>query len=72
MTEYSILFTFESEEGKNYIVYTDEAKDDDGNVMVYASIFHPEKGYPQIEPIETEREWEVIEIILAQLQKKSL
>ena len=34
-----VLFTFESEETKkNYIVYTDNSKDSEGNVRVYASI----------------------------------
>ena len=34
--EYDVLFTFESEEtNKNYIVYTDNTKDETGNVEVY-------------------------------------
>ena len=38
--EYDVLFTFESEEtNKNYIVYTDNTKDETGNVEVYASIY---------------------------------
>ena len=38
-TVYDVLFTFESEEThKNYIVYTDNTKDQQGNVEVYASI----------------------------------
>ena len=35
--ECEVLFTFESEETKkNYIVYTDNTTDDDGNTKVYA------------------------------------
>ena len=34
-----VLFTFESDETKkNYIVYTDNTLDHEGNVRVYASI----------------------------------
>ena len=34
---YDVLFTFESEEThKNYIVYTDNQKDETGNIEVYA------------------------------------
>ena len=42
-TVYDVLFTFDSEEtGKSYIAYTDNSKDEAGNVQVYASIYHPE------------------------------
>ena len=38
--EYEVLFTFESDETKkNYIVYTDNSLDEDGNTRVYASIY---------------------------------
>ena len=60
------LFTFESDEtGKNYIVYTDNTIDENGNKKVYASTFNPKLG-----PIETDEEWKVIENILNKLQEK--
>ena len=37
-----ILFTFDSEEtNKSYIVYTDNSKDENGKVRVFASIYNP-------------------------------
>ena len=43
--ECEVLFTFESEEtGKNYIVYTDNTVDEDGNTKVYASIYDPKRN----------------------------
>ena len=40
--ECEVLFTFESEEThKNYLVYTDNTTDENGNIKVYASIFDP-------------------------------
>ncbi len=69
--EYDVLFTFESEEtNKNYIVYTDQSKDDKGNVQVYASIYDPENPNSKFENIETEKEWKVIETILETLQEE--
>lgn len=66
-----ILFTFDSEEtGKSYIVYTDDSKDAEGNVQVYASIFDPEDPNTKLEAIETEKEWKVIETILETLQEE--
>ena len=42
--EFEVLFTFESDETKkNYMVYTDNTKDKDGNTRVYASVFVPNK-----------------------------
>ena len=41
--EFEILFTFESDETKkNYMVYTDKTKDDEGKTKVNASVFNPE------------------------------
>ena len=66
-----ILFTFDSEETKkSYIVYTDDSKDAEGNVQVYASIFDPEDPNTKLEAIESEKEWKVIETILETLQEK--
>lgn len=68
---YDVLFTFESEEThKNYIVYTDNTKDADGNVEVYASIYDPNDPNSKLEAIETEKEWKVIETILETLQEE--
>lgn len=67
-----VLFTFESEETKkNYIVYTDNTKDEEGNIKVYASIYDPEKENNELMPIETDREWRVIETILDSIQEES-
>lgn len=67
----NVLFTFDSDEtGKSYIVYTDNTKDNDGNVQVYASIFNPDDPNTKLEPIETEKEWKVIDTILKTLQEE--
>ena len=69
--EYDVLFTFESEEtNKNYIVYTDNSLDETGNVQVFASVYNPEDENTKLEPIETEKEWKVIETILNTLQEE--
>ena len=69
--ECEVLFTFESNEtGKNYMVYTDNTEDDEGNIKVYASIYNPEEKEPKLEPIETDKEWEIVETILKQVQEE--
>lgn len=68
---YDVLFTFESDEtNKNYIVYTDQSKDESGNIQVYASIYDPENPSANFEAIKTEKEWKVIETILETLQEE--
>ena len=70
-TVYDVLFTFESEETKkNYIVYTDNTKDETGNIEVYASIYDPNDPHSKLEAITTEKEWKVIETILDTLQEE--
>lgn len=68
----NVLFTFDNaDESRHYIVYTDETKDEDGNVQVYASMYDPQQGKKmELLPIETPEEWGVIEEILSDIQEK--
>ncbi|MBQ2639887.1 MAG: DUF1292 domain-containing protein [Bacilli bacterium] len=70
-TVYDVLFTFDSDETKkSYIVYTDNTKDEEDNIQVYASIYDPENPNSKFEAITTEKEWKVIETILSTLQEE--
>lgn len=68
---YDILFTFDNEETKkSYIVYTDNTKDKNGKVQVYASIYDPKDEKMKLEEIKTEKEWQYIDTILKTLQEE--
>lgn len=70
--EYEVLFTFDSDETKkSYMVYTDDSKDEHGNTKVYASAYIPGKDTTELLPIETDKEWKIIETILNELQEES-
>ena len=70
-TTYDVLFTYACEETKkHYIAYTDNSLDESGNIQVYASIFDPTNPNSQLEPIETEKEWKIVETILETLQEE--
>ena len=70
--ECEVLFTFESDETKkNYIVYTDNTLDEEGNTKVYASIYNPDEDETKLLPIETDKEWKIIETILEELQNEA-
>ena len=69
MKEELVKFTFDSDEtGKSYMVYTDNSVDEDGNTRVYASIYNPNQDEIKLEPIESDKEWKIIETILEEIQ----
>ena len=78
--ECDTLFMFDSPETKkSYIVYTDNSIDEEGNTRVYASIYDPatlkvsddeEFASLNLMPIETEKEWKIIETILEEMQNQ--
>ena len=66
------LFTFESEEtGKQYVVYTDNTRDKNGNVRIFASIYNITENGGEFLPIKDEKEWKVVETILESIQEES-
>ena len=66
-----ILFTFDNEETKkSYVVYTDNSKDKDGKIQVFASIYDPTDPSKKLEEIKSEKEWKVINTILETLQEE--
>lgn len=66
-----VLFTFDSDETKkSYIVYTDNTTDETGSTKVYASIYDPTGEDKSLKPIESDKEWDVIENILSSIQEK--
>ena len=70
-TVYDVLFTFDNEEtNKSYIAYTDNSVDEKGNVQVYASVYYPGTDSTILDPIETDKEWQVIEKILETIQEE--
>ena len=69
--ECNVLFTFDSEETKkSYIAYTDNTREEDGSIKAYAAVYHPEDLNKGFEPIETEKEWKVVETILSTIQEE--
>ena len=70
--EYEVLFTFDSDEtNKSYMVYTDDSKDENGNIRVFASTYIPGEETTELFPIETDKEWKIIDTILKELQEEA-
>jgi len=67
-----VLFTFDSDEtGKSYVVYTDNTLDEKNNIKAYAAIYDPNEADKNLIPIETEKEWKIIETILESIQEET-
>lgn len=68
--EYEILFTFDSEETrKSYIVFTDNGLDEEGNIVTYAATYDKNGETLELQDIETDAEWNVIENLLASIEE---
>lgn len=64
-----VLFTFEcTQNGKNYVVYTDNTVDEEGHTRVYAAIYDPEADDQRLLPIESDEEWELIQRAMEMVQ----
>ncbi|GIN38597.1 MULTISPECIES: DUF1292 domain-containing protein [Heyndrickxia] len=66
---YEVLFTFESEEfGKSYVLYFPVGAEEDDNeeIEIHASSFIQKEDGEEgdLQPIETEEEWDMIEEML--------
>lgn len=68
----SVMGAFEDDlSGKNYVIYTDNSINETGNYNIYAASYDPEQEDEQIliHAIETEAEWQRIEMMMQKLSK---
>ena len=68
VVECDVIASFEcTDNGKNYIIYTDNELDELGNTKLYASTYDDSEEIPRLLEIETEEEWQMIDELLDQL-----
>ncbi len=68
--EVEIIIAFEFKDNKKeYVVYTKNEKDDNGNVTVYVSNVDRSGGEPELLGIDSESEWNRIKDVLRELSK---
>lgn len=79
LKECEALFMFESPETKrNYLVYTDNSTDEDGNLTVFASAYDSKNPIEEggtltpfdLVPIETDEEWQIVESVLTSVMSE--
>lgn len=68
--EVEIVISFEFKDTKKeYVVYTKNEKDENGNITVYVSGVDRESGNPKLCGVENEAEWNKIKDVLRELSR---
>lgn len=66
--EYTTLFTFYNDRTKkNYVVYTDNTEDEEGNKQIFASSYNSDDSSAELQAVTTDEEWSNIYILLSKL-----
>lgn len=66
--EYTVLATFESEEGAQYVIYYDEEEDDE-EATIYAARIEQDGEQDKLAPIESDEEWDMVDEVLRRMQE---
>lgn len=65
-----VILAFEFKDNKKeYVIYTKNEKDENGNVTVYVSNVNRESGEPKLMGVDDEAEWARIKDVLRELSK---
>ena len=68
--EVEVILAFEFKDtNKEYVVYTKNEKDENGNITVYVSNIDRSEEEPKLLGVENETEWNKIKDVLRELSK---
>ena len=68
--EVEVILAFEFKDNKKeYVIYTRNEKDENGNITVYVSNIDRSSGEPKLIGIDDEEEWNRIKDVLRELSK---
>lgn len=69
--EVEVLLAFEfNDTKKEYVIYTKNETDENGNVTIYAASVHQNGDQTELGNIETDEEWSRIKDVLRELSKE--
>ena len=64
-----VLFTFTSDEtNKNYMLYTDNSLDDEGNIKTYVATYDEISENTKLSPVTSDEELEMVEKMLKEYE----
>ncbi len=59
---YTTILTYNDEKRKkSYVLYTDNTLDDDGDINMYAATYDPNSTTFELNPVETDEEWDEVQ-----------
>jgi uncharacterized protein YrzB (UPF0473 family) len=59
---YTTILTYDDEKRKkSYVLYTDNTLDEDGDINMYAATYDPNSTKFELNPVETDEEWDEIQ-----------
>ena len=68
--ECEVLFTFTSEDNnKNYMLYTDNSLDDEGNIKTYVATYDEISENTKLSPVTSDEELEMVEKMLKEYEE---
>ena len=69
--KYEIIVSFHmTKTGKDYVVYTDNTRDENAALNIYALIYYPEDE-SKFEEVKTDEEWKEISKVLDKLRNQA-
>ncbi|HIT10044.1 MAG TPA: DUF1292 domain-containing protein [Candidatus Onthousia faecigallinarum] len=69
--EVEVVIAFEFKDTKReYVVYTKNERDENGNITVYVSRVDRSGGTPQLYGVDDEQEWSRVKDVLREISKK--
>lgn len=70
--EYRVLLNVENANGKNYVVYTDDEVNENGEIITYAANYeeNEETGSIKLSSIKDDKDWEFIKDIVNSIDKE--
>lgn len=68
--KYRVLFSIEDIENKNYVVYTKDEENEDGEILTYAALYEKNEttGNIKLTSIKNDKEWKFIVEVLNSIQ----
>lgn len=57
---------------RRYIIYTDDSETEDGEIVVFAGLYHPMSPLRRIRPIEDESDWLAIDRFIEHINEEGL
>lgn len=70
--EYRILFKVETlKDNASYVIYTNDEKSSDGEIITYAANYTKKNGKQILEPIKDDYVLEILDSVLLQIESKT-